>query len=328
MARHDVGQRPARNAGGASPRARPRAWEPLAGHGISRALARLVSPRAFRRPIFILSSPRSGSSYLHTLMQAVFPCWGSPRENDAAWWRLFPYERNGYTDAVTLGRFRERADPARLREELALSVISRRGDEGPLYLARHRLHRSRFLDKTVANAFHLEVLAHAFPDASYVYLLRDGRATIASMIEAWLSGSFMRRQLPLPEGATVSHWTFPVPRGWEAVCARPLPEICAWSWMEHHRAVQDGIERLGLRQRTVEVRYEQLLADRGGTLAALAGGLGFSWSPDLEERAMQVGTSWATVSDPREDKWRETRSREVESVLPMIADALRRLGYE
>jgi hypothetical protein len=43
---------------------------------------------------------------------------------------------------------------------------------------------------------------------------------------------------------------------------------------------------------------------------------------------MQVGSSWTTVSAPRPDKWRETPSREIEAILPMISDALVRLGYE
>ena len=203
-----------------------------------------------------------------------------------------------------------------------------RGRRAPAYLGYHRLRGSRFLDKTVANAFHLDVLAHVFPDARYVYLVRDGRPTIASMIEGWHSGAFMERALPFPDGAAVSHWTFPVPPGWEAVCTRSLPEICAWSWLEHHRFIQEGIDRLGLRERTVEVRYEDLQADRGATLAALAGRLGFRWSPDLAERAKRVGTSWATVSAPRPDKWRDTRRREIEAILPIISDALGRLGYE
>jgi len=172
------------------------------------------------------------------------------------------------------------------------------------------------------------VLAHSFPDATYVYLVRDGRATIASMIEGWLSGSFMERALPFPEGATVPHWTFPVPPGWEAACRRSLPEICAWSWVEHHRSIRRGIERLGLGPRTLEVRYEELQADRAGTLAALAERLAFRWSPELVERAMQVGASWATVSAPRPGKWRETRRREIEAILPIISDELVRLGYE
>jgi len=101
-------------------------------HGVvARALAKLAGPAAFREPIFILSSPRSGSSYLHTLMQAVFPCWGSPRENDPAWWRFFPYAENGYTDAVTLERFQERTDSSKLREEIAFCALLMRGRRAP-----------------------------------------------------------------------------------------------------------------------------------------------------------------------------------------------------
>ncbi|MGH9333369.1 MAG: sulfotransferase family protein, partial [Vicinamibacteria bacterium] len=148
-----------------------------------------------------------------------------------------------------------------------------------------------------------------------------------SMIEGWLSNAFWKRKLPFPEGATVPHWSFPVPPGWQRIVTRPLPEICAWSWMEHHRAIQQGLERLGLQPRCVVVRYEDLAADRARTLATLAKRLGFSWTEDQENRSMQVGSSWTTVSAPRADKWRDTRAAEIETILPMISDTMVELGY-
>ena len=51
--------------------------------------------------------------------------------------------------------------------------------------------RIRILEKTPKNALRVPFLARVFPQAHFVYLYRDVRETLASMIEAWNSGRFV-----------------------------------------------------------------------------------------------------------------------------------------
>ena len=49
----------------------------------------------------------------------------------------------------------------------------------------------RLLEKTPKNALRVPFLAEAFPDAVFVYLHRDPKPTISSVLDAWRSGKFV-----------------------------------------------------------------------------------------------------------------------------------------
>lgn len=50
--------------------------------------------------------------------------------------------------------------------------------------------RIRMLEKTPKNALRVPFLATVFPEARFLYLHRDPRQVLSSMMEAWLSGRF------------------------------------------------------------------------------------------------------------------------------------------
>jgi hypothetical protein len=52
----------------------------------------------------------------------------------------------------------------------------------------------RFLEKTPKNALRLPFLERLFPDAQFLFLWRDPRENIASIIEAWKSGRWKNLQ--------------------------------------------------------------------------------------------------------------------------------------
>ena len=49
----------------------------------------------------------------------------------------------------------------------------------------------RLLEKTPKNALRIPFLAAAFPEARFIFLHRDPRQNLASIIEAWQSGRFI-----------------------------------------------------------------------------------------------------------------------------------------
>ena len=90
---------------------------------------------------------------------------------------------------------------------------------------------TRLLEKTPKNALRIPFLAHAFPDARFVYLYRDPRETVSSMLDAWRSERFVTyRDLPGWEGPpwslllTPAGATSPIARSarsWPASGRRP-----------------------------------------------------------------------------------------------------------
>jgi hypothetical protein len=190
--------------------------------------------------------------------------------------------------------------------------------------------RIRYLDKTVANVFHLAFLERAFPGALYVHLLRDPCATISSMIEGWPHiQRFGKPQLTTAlracAGASIAHWTYPAPPGWRAVVTRPLHEICAWSWRQHTEHALAFFSRHG--PPTATIRYEDLLADTPGMIKHLAKLLGLPVTPEALAYAQSQPLSRTVVSVPVPGKWREQNGEAITAVLPMISETAARIGY-
>src|SRR2546422_118126 len=79
----------------------------------------------------------------------------------------------------------------------------------------------RYLDKLPRNPLRVLYLQSLFPDASFVFLRRDGRAVVSSLMTGWRSGARFGRGMvpPIPlaiEGYEGTTWKFLLPPGWEA----------------------------------------------------------------------------------------------------------------
>ena len=304
---------------------------------LRRAAKALLCPAAsckrFDRPIFILAPPRSGSTLLFECLARTGVLHLSA-EADLYWWRIWPYERTAEAsdfigEADVSSRELDRLFKTLYRQAVIVRTKQRRGAIDPRHLI--GTARIRYLDKTIANCFHLEVLDRVFPDARFVFLVRDPRANIASMIEGWPHlGRFGKPQLtPMLqrlEPRTIEHWTYPAPQGWQEVVGRPLAEICAWSWRRHVESVLEHFER---RPRPpIRVTYEQLVHDLSGTVRELAAALDLPWPERAEAYTRRAPPSRTTVSGPSRDKWRRRYAREIEQVLPAIEATAQRIGYD
>ena len=240
-------------------------------------LRRSFAPFPFEEPIFILAPPRSGSTFLFECLSRFQELQSLNHEADGVWWDLFPYDRKGTADDHVS---EEEATPKKvqsLRTRLYLSAVAAtasRRNAHPADLG-HRLGVKplMYLDKTIANCFHLSVLQKGFPDARYLLLIRDPRANISSMIEGWPHVErFGKPQLTdrireTPE-ATVEHWTYPAPPGWEEQLPRPLPEICAWSWKQHVNQAFDFVQ--DAKTKSLTIRYEDLRDETRATIHTVA----------------------------------------------------------
>jgi hypothetical protein len=293
-----------------------------------------ASCRRFERPIFILAPPRSGSAFLFECLCQFAEVVHLDAEADIIWWHHFPYDgmaepsdhvdaaaisaagrrrlcRHLYREAV-INHLRQGRSPARLRHLLGLAPI-------------------RYLDKTIANCFHLEALERLFPNAQYVFLVRDPRANVASMIEGWpYLERFGKPQLTpclrRHEARTIEHWSYPAPPGWQQVVGRPLAEICAWSWQQHVETALAFCARHP--DDVLHIRYEELARDPLRIVRDTAGKLGLSWSEDVARYVRAAPLSRTTVTQPSPDKWQVKYAREIARVLPQVQATARRVGYE
>jgi len=267
---------------------------------------------AFARPVFIVSPPRSGSSLLFETLakapnlytigsesHAIFE--GMPQLNIAAHGHA-----SNRLDAVA-------ATPevvAELRERFRRRLVNRDGN-APV------AESVRILEKTPKNALRVPFIERVFPQAHFVYLYRDVRETLASMIEAWQSGRFVT--YPDLPGWNGPPWSLLLVPGWRELADKPLAEIVAAQWQATTNLLLDDLATLPAERITV-ARYDALLADPQAEISRLCAATGLQWDQSLRGA---LPPSQHTLSEPAPDKWRK-HEREIETVLPQLAETIAR----
>jgi hypothetical protein len=209
------------------------------------------------------------------------------------------------------------------------------GERRALYwMIRHLARGRRFLDKTPRNSLQIPYLVELFPDASFVFLARDGRATVSSLMDGWREsdGMFPGRRMAMPiriEGYAGDRWKFVAPPGWQAYASgHTLEEVCAFQWvacMEAILAAKDVIAP----ERWMDTTYEHLTASPVEEASRLLTLLGLPQDDEVLEHAanLELRVTRAT-SAPRAEKWRAQNAVAIERILPMIAPTMGRLGYQ
>lgn len=181
----------------------------------------------------------------------------------------------------------------------------------------------RMLEKTPKNALRVPFFATAWPDSLFVYLYRDVRQTLASMMEAWASGHF--RTYPMLPGWTGYAWSLLLVPGWRDLIGRPLPEIVAHQWATTTNLLLDDLEALPT-ERVRAIRHGDFLAEPQASIEGLARSLDLGWDRPL---GGELPLSTMTVSPPDPAKWRRFEML-IEPAMPIVeaADARARSFVE
>ena len=271
-----------------------------------------TDPR-FDRPIFIVNPPRSGSSLLfETLAQApnVYTVGGESHGVIEAVRGLGIYAAN--FDSNVLGEQHARPDiVATLRQRFDDQLRNR---DGLPALA----GRLRMLEKTPKNALRIPFLVKVFPEARFIYLYRDPRQVLASMMEGWESGRFVMYP-DLPGWTYKLPWSYLLTPGWRDLNGQPLERIVAGQWASAMQVMLDSLDQLPANRWTA-ARYDALIADPNAEITRLCKAVELDWDRTLGK---ELPIARHTVSKPSADKWRG-REAEIESVLPSLAALLDR----
>jgi hypothetical protein len=266
----------------------------------------------FDRPVFIVSPPRSGSTLLFETLAKAPGLFTIGRESHALIEGV-PELNTGQRGYVSNQLGVNDATPQLcklLRRRFLAELHDRNGQpapKGPI----------RMLEKTPKNALRIPFLAQVFPEARFVYLYRDPRETLSSMIEAWQSGRF--RTYPELPGWKGLPWSLLLVPGWRELIGRPLQEIVAAQWETTTRLLLDDLDALPV-DRCHVARYDALLANSDGEMSRLCSALELDWDSPL---GGELPLSRYTVSQPASDKWRR-HAELIEQVMPGLQATLAR----
>jgi len=172
----------------------------------------------------------------------------------------------------------------------------------------------RGVEQTPETSFVLAAVLRAYPEAIAVHVVRDGRDVATSLLErGWLSSE--RRgadDARLPFGPHARFWVEP---GREQEFASVSDATrAAWAWRRYVTAAA------AVPERTVQVRYEQLVTDPAAAAAPVAARLGVE--QDL------VAAAFAEAHDVSAGRWRrDLTAEQLEDVEREAGAALAALGY-
>lgn len=276
------------------------------------AAAAAKKDRLFDRPVFLLSSPRSGSTMLFETLAKAKDVYTLGGENHALLEgipELQPRMRGFDSNRLTV---------VDARPPLVKDLRQRFFEE-----LKDRDGRSavgdnvRMLEKTPKNALRIPFLLEAFPEARFLFLYREPRQCLSSMMDAWRSGRFVTYP-NLPHWQPLK-WSMVLVPGWRDLTGRPLNEIVAAQWERTLTTMLDDLESLP-RERVVTARYDAVVADPQAEALRLSEVLGFEWDRPIDG-PLPLAQHTLTAPDP--EKWKKNAA-EVEAMLPRLAAVIAR----
>jgi hypothetical protein len=283
----------------------------------ARELARPKAKLALERPIFIVAAPRSGSTLLFETLAASRNL--HTLGGEAHWLVESVVSLRPGSPGVDSNRLTaEHATPEHAEHIRSAIVMALHDADNTVVPFRPGI---RLLEKTPKNALRIPFFERLFPDALFVFLWRDARENISSIMEAWKAGKWKTyNALPGFDGP----WSLLLPPGWTRLRGQPLEEIAAYQWDCTNRIVLEDLAALP-KDRWVSLSYADLIRDPRRQMGRICERIGIEVDPALAERLKPpLPHSQYTLTPPRPDKWRSNEAA-IQRVLPQVEATQRRL---
>ena len=277
-------------------------------------LPALVTGGNLDRPIFIIGAPRSGTSMLYAILRSSSKLRHWPGEAHEVWEADHHPALRGWDSNVLTAADADPRSAERIRRSFFLVTGANK----------------RLIDKTPRNALRIPFIEKLFLDAHYVFLQRDGRDNINSLMNAWRTPRYRTYALPDPHsipGVDRNWWKFTLYPGWREDATGPLELICAKQWKVSYDYALEGLRNVPQR-RQVTVRYESLAEHPEDEVGRILGFLELPYESAIREKAEAARSKPVNVVTPPErGKWRRENPNEIENVLPLIQPTMEALGY-
>lgn len=274
-------------------------------------------------PLFVVGCSRSGTTITYETLVASGHFLSFGYEIPQFWDQLYGPHTNGWES--------EAATAANARPEHRDSALR---------FFYQRLGRGLVLDKTCINAMRVGYLHALFPQARFVFICRDGRDNVSSMIDGWKHGrtdggfglakflGVFPEQVAIHDGA-FREWHFFIPPGWRNYNHAPLEDVCAYQWITCNRLALDAAAQLPGSQ-WIAIRYEDLVERPVETFRDVFERLGLPFDTSLREHCAGIANRPTSIvkGGPKKLKWKEHNPDAIERILPMIRPMMLRLGYE
>ncbi len=269
-------------------------------------------------PIFVVGCSRSGTTVTYETIAAAPQLLKFGYEIPQFWNGLVGPLNNGWHSEAA---YAKEAEP--------------RHRDAALRLFYARLGRGRVVDKTCINTLRLPYLYRLFPDAMFVFIQRDGRDNISSMMDGWRhDGHFRLSQFlgPSPEpvainGGEFTEWSFFLPPGWRDYNQASLEEVCAYQWVTANHMALEAKKAIPPPQ-WIHLRYEDIFERPVAMFQEAFERLGIPFTEDLRQRCANLQPTSIVKGAPKRQKWKEHNPDAIRRILPVIRPLMRKMGYD
>jgi hypothetical protein len=191
------------------------------------------------KPLFIIGSPRSGTTFLGSCISELPEV--SYHFEPVATKAAARYVHEGQWDAIKAQKFYSTVYAWLMRIHLDADL--------------------RFAEKTPRNCFLISFLYQAFPDAQFIHIIRDGRdAALSHSKKPWLQAasaqSGKRESSGYLHGPYARFWVEPERR--QEFEATSDIHRCIWAWRRHTETILAQATNLPV-EHYYELRYEDLV---------------------------------------------------------------------
>ena len=314
----------------------------------------------FEKPLVILGAPRSGTSLLQKVLRDHASCCSLPSESDFLWdqychprlhdWQseVLSVDDCAERDANAVRKLFERyALPASFWRDVQRTEVIWTFQRSPfirkllrcaymnsvplLNVMQHFRRPRRLVEKTASNCLRVGYVNQVFPDAKFLYITRDGRRAVSSMLTCWQHPTrFFTYDVPVELNIPdydYKRWKFVLPDGWRDFIDRPLEEICAFQWQQCNEAVTRSIAELGLSDRIFQLKLEELVANPASVIRDICEFSELPFDHYFQSLSKELPIVNSPDRDTQPDKWKRKNGDLIERILPQIQGMQEQLGY-
>lgn len=305
-----------------------------------------------KKSVVIIGCPRSGTSLLFTLLNKSSHLWSLYREANDVWTRFYKFSHKEFIDDVLC-----ESDLNSEAKKYLLNEFHKHSLNNYYigYLVREYLVKDKLLnnfmwpiaqmsllykllfkseynliEKTPKNCFRIPFINKLFDNCKFIFLKRDGKTNINSLIEGWrhpkikyLRPEFGDLDLNIT-GYSGQYWNFVFPPNWRNYTDKPLEEVCAFQWLSSNKAVLEGLKTVDA-NKVFTISYEELTRDTYETIKKICEFIHIPFSKNLKEISMDP-PAVNFVTKPHKEKWKNNIEL-IEKTYPIIEPMMKELGY-
>ncbi len=270
-------------------------------------------------PIFIVGCSRSGTTVTFDTIRNSCQLIAFPNEIPQFWHSLFgPWDNNWVSECADT----QNANPEHRAKTLAHFYA--------------RLGKGQVMDKSCINILRIPYLHALFPDAKFIYIHRDGRDNVSSLMDGWRHNRHFNLApllgaIPGPVSINEGEfddWCFFLPSQWQQYNSAPLEEVCAHQWITANARALEA-KQLVPEDKWIQFPYENIVDSPVDTFNEIFDRLGLEFTPAIRSHCATLNQRPTSIvaGPPARDKWRLHHPNEIERVLPKLEPMMKQLGY-